>query len=130
MAVSVQPSTTAQPNPTALAEPSFAKSLAKTLVVAAVIAGLATGTFFGLGAIFHMIAMGSIVAWKLGLEITGVAAATTAIIGAHCFAFEHNMFYDTEKNLEETGAFIRDTILTPFHAIAGLVSCVRSHFSR
>lgn len=111
-----------------LVEPSFAKSLAKTLVVAAVVAGLSVGIFFGLGGIFHMIAAGSIVGWKLGLEITGVTAAVTALLGAHYFAFHHNMFYDTGKNLEDASAFVLDTLLTPVHAAAGAISTLRERF--
>ncbi len=109
-------------------EPSKAKIVAKVLLVAAIVAGLAAAVFFSGGALMGLISAGA-AGWKIGLVTVGLVAASISLLGAGHFAIKHDMFDDTDDNLADAGRFIRDTLSASFHAIVWGIEAVKERMA-
>lgn len=100
------------------------KVVAKALLVALVVAGLATAVFFSAGALMSLIAAGA-AGWQIGLVTVGCAAASISLLGSGYFAAQHSMFQDTGDNGSDSWKFVRDTLGTGFYVAAAGIDAVR-----
>ncbi|MBX7067500.1 MAG: hypothetical protein K1X28_09745 [Parachlamydiales bacterium] len=100
------------------------KVIAKALLVALVIAGLATAVFFSATALMSLAASGA-AGWAIGLTAVGCLASVVSLLGAGHFSVEHRMFEDTDDNGSDAWKFIRDTLGTGFYVGAYGIDIVR-----